>query len=69
MAGGAGGMFVLENRRYEMLSKSGAMQGLINSSNTPTKKRKRTVMSGLRFVVKSKKKAESLGQQTQSRLS
>ena len=51
-----------------MLYKSGASQALINSRNALTRKEKSTVMSGLRFVVKSKKKAESLGQQTQSRL-
>ena len=51
-----------------MPSKSGASQGLIKSSNSQTGKEKSTVMSGLRFVVKSKKKAESLGQQTQCRL-
>ena len=51
-----------------MSSKSGASQALTNSRNPLTRKEKSTVMSGLRFVVKSKKKAESLGQQTQSRL-
>ena len=48
-----------------MPSKYGGNQGLINSINTPRRKRKSIVMSGLRFVVKSEKKAESLGQQTQ----
>ena len=70
MAGGGGGMFVLKNRRYYMPSKSAVSQGLVNpSKGTLRRKRKSTVMSGLRFVVKSKKKAESLGQQTQCRLS
>ena len=52
-----------------MPSKYVASQGLINSRNTLRRKRESTVMSGLRFVVKLKKKAESLGQQTQCRLS
>ena len=52
-----------------MSSKYGTSQGLINPRNTLNRKRKCIVMSGLRIVVKSKKKAESLGQQTQCRLS
>ena len=48
-----------------MSYKSRASQALVISRNPLTRKEKSIVMSGLRFVVKSKKKAESLGQQTQ----
>ena len=51
-----------------MSYKFGAIQALNDSRNPLTRKEKSTVKSGLRFVVKSKKKAESLGQQTQCRL-